>query len=159
MNTEPETSHSSVHAIHMPAPTAWPFVLAIGVTFLFAGLVTEWAISVLGFVLMLFGAVGWFRNIFPHEQHESVSVTTEVVEIKSTREQVARLPIAGSHRKLLPVERYTLSAGVEGGLAGGVAMIAPATISACFAFTVFGMPPTCWRRWPFLDGRAGAHLF
>ncbi|MGC2250607.1 MAG: hypothetical protein WA626_08025, partial [Acidobacteriaceae bacterium] len=134
MNTEPETSHSSVHAIHMPAPTAWPFVLAIGVTFLFAGLVTEWAISVLGFVLMLFGAVGWFRNIFPHEQHESVSVTTEVVEIKSTREQVARLPIAGSHRKLLPVERYTLSAGVEGGLAGGVAMIAPATIFGLLRF-------------------------
>ena len=134
MNTEQENGHPSVHAIHMPAPTAWPFVLAIGVTFLFAGLVTAEAISVLGFVLMLFGAVGWFRNVFPHEQHESVSVTTEVVEIKSSREQVARLPIAGSHRKLLPVERYTLSAGVEGGLAGGVAMIAPATVFGLIRF-------------------------
>ena len=46
MNTEQETGHPSVHAIHMPAPTAWPFVLAIGVTFLFAGLVTAWPISV-----------------------------------------------------------------------------------------------------------------
>ena len=134
MNIDPENSHSSVHAIHMPAPTAWPFVLALGVTLLFAGLVTSWAISLLGLVLMLFAAVGWFRNVFPHEQHESVSVTTEMVEIKSSREQVLRLPPVESHRKLLPVERFTVSAGVEGGLAGGVAMIAPATIFGLIRF-------------------------
>ena len=92
MNTERENGHPSVHVIHMPAPTAWPFVLAIGVIFLFAGMVTAWAISALGVVLMVCASVGWFRNVFPHEQHESVSVTTEVVEIKSSREQVARLP-------------------------------------------------------------------
>lgn len=128
MNTEPKNGNSSVHAIQMPAPTAWPFVLAIGVTLLFAGLVTAWAISALGLVLMVFASVGWFRNVFPHEQHESVSVTTEVVEIKSSREQVERLPVAASHRSFLPVERYTLGAGVQGGLAGGIAMIAPATV-------------------------------
>jgi hypothetical protein len=134
MNIDSEHSHSSVHAIHMPAPTAWPFVLALGVTFLFAGLVTSWAISTLGLVLMLFAAIGWFRNVFPHEQHESVSVTTEIVEIKSSREQVLRLPASESHRKLLPVERFTLGAGVKGGLAGGVAMIAPATIFGLIRF-------------------------
>jgi hypothetical protein len=128
MNTEPEKNGPLVHAIHMPAPTAWPFVLAIGVTLLFAGLVTAWAISALGLALMACASVGWFRNVFPHEQHESVSVATEFVEIKSTREQVARLPVAASHRKVLPVERFTVRAGVEGGLAGGIAMIAPATI-------------------------------
>ncbi|MES2223062.1 MAG: hypothetical protein V4587_19085 [Acidobacteriota bacterium] len=134
MTSEPEKGRPSVHAIHMPAPTAWPFLLAIGVTFLFAGLVTAWAVSALGLVIMLFGSVGWFRNVFPHEEHESVTVTTEMVEIKSSREQVARLPAVGSHRNLLPVERYTLSAGVEGGLAGGVAMIAPATIFGLIRF-------------------------
>jgi hypothetical protein len=134
MITETEKGHPSVHAIHMPAPTAWPFVLAVGVTFMFAGLVTAWAISALGLLLMLFGTVGWFRNVFPHEQHESLSVTTEMVEIKTSRDQVERLPVVASHRKLLPVERYTLSAGVEGGLAGGVAMIAPATIFGLIRF-------------------------
>jgi hypothetical protein len=104
------------------------------VIFLFAGMVTAWAISALGVVLMVCASVGWFRNVFPHEQHESVSVTTEVVEIKSSREQVARLPAVAAHRRLLPVERYTLSAGVEGGLAGGVAMIAPATIYGLIRF-------------------------
>ena len=134
MNTETENGRSSVHAIHMPAPTAWPFILAIGATLLFAGLVTAWAISALGFVLIVFASVGGFRNIFPHERHEYVSVTTEIIEIKSSREQVARLPAAASHRSFLPVERYTLSAGVKGGLAGGVAMIAPATIFGLVRF-------------------------
>ena len=55
------------------------------------------------------------------------AVVTEIVEINSTRTQVARLPIAESHRKILPVERYTLGAGVQGGIAGGIAMIVPAT--------------------------------
>jgi hypothetical protein len=134
MNIDSEHSHSSVHPIHMPAPTAWPFVLALGVTFLFAGLVTSWAISVLGLAMMLFASIGWFRDVFPHEQHESVSVTTEMVEIRSSREQVSRLPASDSHRKLLPVERFTLGAGIEGGLAGGVAMIAPATIFGLVRF-------------------------
>lgn len=134
MKTDTENSRATVHAIHMPAPTAWPFVLALGVTFLFAGLVTVWAISVLGFILMVFASVGWFRNVLPHEQHEHVSVTTEIVEIKSSREQVERLPVAASHRSFLPVERYTLGAGVQGGLAGGVAMIAPATIFGLVRF-------------------------
>lgn len=134
MKTDTENNHASVHAIHLPAPTAWPFVLALGVTFLFAGLVTVWAISVLGFILMVFASVGWFRNVLPHEQHEHVSVTTEIVEIKSSREQVERLPVAASHRSFLPVERYTLGAGVQGGLAGGVAMIAPATIFGLVRF-------------------------
>ena len=43
------------------------------------------------------------------------------------------LPSA-SHRKFLPVERYTLGAGVQGGLAGGVAMIAPATMYGLIRF-------------------------
>lgn len=134
MKNAMENGQSTVHAILMPAPTAWPFVLALGVTFLFAGLVTDWAISALGLVLMVCASIGWFRNVFPHEQHESVSVTTEIIEIKSSREQVARLPAVASHRRFLPVERYTLSAGVKGGLAGGVAMIAPATIFGLIRF-------------------------
>lgn len=128
MNTDTEHSHPGQHMIHMPAPTPWPIVLAFGVTLLFAGLVTSWAISALGLVLLLRSAVGWFHAVLPHEQHEDVSVVTEIVEIKSSREQVARLPVAQSHRTVLPVERYTLGAGVQGGIAGGIAMIAPATV-------------------------------
>jgi hypothetical protein len=121
------TQPSSSHVVHLPAPTAWPIALALGLALLFAGLVTTWAISVLGCVLIVRSAVGWFQNVLPHEQHEDVQVTTEVVAIESSRVAVAKLPNAERHRKILPVERYTLGAGVQGGLAGGAAMIVPAT--------------------------------
>ena len=45
----------------MPAPTPWPFVTAFGLALLLAGLVTSLAVSIVGFVVILFGAVGWFE--------------------------------------------------------------------------------------------------
>src|SRR5262252_1058074 len=54
----------------MPAPTAWPFVLALGVALIFAGLLIGAAVSALGAVLYVVGAVGWFREVFPHEHQE-----------------------------------------------------------------------------------------
>lgn len=121
------TAAPSSHMVHLPAPTAWPLTMALGLTLLGAGLVTSWAISLLGAVLMIRSSVGWFRDVLPHEQHEQVRVTTQEVEIKSSRKEVAKIPISDRHRKILPVERFTLGAGVQGGLAGGVAMIVPAT--------------------------------
>ena len=123
-----EHAHASRHTIHMPAPTQWPIVLALGITLVFAGMVTSYVISLLGFVLMVRSTVGWFRDVLPHEKHEKVLVTTEIVEIKSSRTEVDRLPASEHHRKILPVKRYTLGAGVKGGIAGGIAMIVPAVL-------------------------------
>ena len=41
--------------IEVPAPTAWPFILALGAALLFAGLVTSMSVSFFGAVL----AVAW----------------------------------------------------------------------------------------------------
>src|ERR1700761_4829430 len=68
--SDQEKSGSHTETIHLPAPTAWPIVLAFGATLLFAGLVTSMWISVLGGILMVSGAVGWFRQVLPHEVHE-----------------------------------------------------------------------------------------
>src|SRR5260221_14782956 len=78
-------------ALELPAPTAWPLVLAFGFTLVFAGLVTSESVSVLGAVLAIAGAVGWFRNVLPHEAHESVPVTTEQPAVATTRPGLARL--------------------------------------------------------------------
>ena len=45
MQHENETGENHVH---MPLPTAWPFVLALGVTLVVTGMVTNVAISLLG---------------------------------------------------------------------------------------------------------------
>jgi len=109
--------------IEVPAPTAWPFVLAFGFTLLFAGLVTSLSVSVLGAVLSLAGCIGWFREVFPHEHEEVVPVVSEDTRITTERRIVERLPVtADQPRAWLPVHTYPISAGVKGGLAGSVAM-------------------------------------
>jgi len=115
-------------AVELPSPTVWPIVLALGIALILAGMVTHWAISLLGLILMLRASVGWFREVLPHEHRESVLVTTQVVEIATTRGQIDRLSASESHRKMLPIETYTITAGIKGGVAGGVAMIAPAVL-------------------------------
>src|SRR5215470_645594 len=99
-------------SVDLPRPTAWPMVMAFGITLLFAGLVTNLAVSAVGAVLMLAGAVGWFREVLPHEREEAVPVAP-LAEIDAGR---------GPHRARLPLETHPISAGVKGGLAGSVAM-------------------------------------
>jgi hypothetical protein len=109
--------------IELPAPTAWPIVLAFGFTLLFAGLLTSASVSFLGAVLSLAGCVGWFREVFPHEHEEVVEVVPEDASIATERQRVERLHIAEEIvRAWLPLETYPISAGVKGGWAGSVAM-------------------------------------
>lgn len=116
-------------SLQLPAPTAWPVVLAFGITLVFAGLVTNASVSFLGAILSIAGAVGWFRDVLPHESHESVPVVQESPVIVTSRREVARLGVAqAGNRAWLPVEIYPISAGVKGGLAGSVAMAALAML-------------------------------
>lgn len=109
--------------IELPAPTAWPIVLAFGFTLLFAGLLTDVSVSVLGAVLSLAGCVGWFRDVLPHEQEETVGVLPEDLEIATERQRVERIHVDEAIvRAWLPLETYPISAGVKGGWAGSVAM-------------------------------------
>jgi hypothetical protein len=114
---------SATDTVEVPASTPWPIVLAFGITMLFAGLVTSEAVSVLGAILSIAGAVGWFRDVLPHEAHESMRVVTQVPGVTTMRREVARMEIAHELRRAwLPVETYPISAGIKGGLAGSVAM-------------------------------------
>jgi hypothetical protein len=110
--------------IQVPAPTAWPLVLAFGFTLIFAGLVTSLSVSVLGAVLALAGCIGWFREVFPHEHEEVVPLVAEDIRITTERRIVELLPVGHNVRAWLPLKTYPVSAGVKGGLAGSVAMAA-----------------------------------
>ena len=106
--------------IEVPAPTAWPIAMALGVTLIFAGLVTAEPVTILGAILALAGATGWFREVLPVEQHELVPVVHEDIAIETSRERVERITVLP--RASLPVEIYPISAGVKGGLAGAAVM-------------------------------------
>jgi hypothetical protein len=115
--------------IVVPAPTAWPLVLAFGVLLIFAGLATSAPVSVLGGVATLAGAIGWFRDVLPHEAHESVRKEPPPPAVATARREVARLQVVReSGRAWLPVEIYPVPAGIKGGLAGAVAMAALALL-------------------------------
>lgn len=130
MISDPATTRTSdSDLVQLPAPTAWPIVLAFGITLIFAGLVTSESVSVLGAVLAIAGAVGWFRNVLPYEAHESVPLVPELAAIATTRRDVARLQAAiQPKRAWLPLEIYPVSAGIKGGLAGSVVMAALAML-------------------------------
>src|SRR6202047_1054063 len=122
-----ETHEATPGTVNLPAPTAWPIVLAFGITLLFAGLLTAIPVSILGAVLALAGAVGWFRDVLPHEAHETAPVSDKVEPVVTTRPEVARVGWITDelNRSWLPLEIYPVSAGIKGGLAGRVFMGIP----------------------------------
>jgi len=135
--TQLGTGHGEASAtggtIQLPAPTAWPIVLAFGCTLAAAGLVTSAGISILGGVLVLAGSIGWFRQVLPHEKHEEVPIVDEPVTISSSRLLVDRVSMSAEHRARLPIETYPVTSGIKGGIAGGFAMIVPAMLYGWFA--------------------------
>lgn len=119
----------------LPAPTAWPMVLAFGATLVVAGLVTSMMVTILGLTLAAAAAVGWFGEVLPEEHCESVPVEGGEPRIASAR---TLTPVAVGpmpHRARLPLEMYPISSGVKGGLAGGVAM---AVVAMLFGLVVHG---------------------
>ena len=111
----------------LPVSTAWPMVLALGVSLMIAGMVTHWVVSLLGAVLAIRSTIGWFFEVLPREHHASVEVHADHILISTTRKRHEQLWTDPQHRKLLPVETFSLAAGIKGGIAGGIAMVVPAT--------------------------------
>lgn len=118
----------NTNAVHLPAPTAWPFLMALGIVLVCAALVTSAALGYLGGAITLISAIGWFRVVLPHEAHESVPVVEEIISFVPAFEKVARIEINETHRAQLPLETFPISSGIKGGIAGGIAMVIPAEI-------------------------------
>jgi hypothetical protein len=122
--------------IEMPAPTYWPMVMAFGITLLGAGLVTYWVVSLIGFIIGVRGAFGWWHNVIPHEEHEAVPIEPALRPapiLVESRSVVSLQPGEGQHRELVPAVIHPYSAGILGGLAGGAAMAALACLYGLIA--------------------------
>jgi hypothetical protein len=113
-------------SVEVPAPTAWPFVTAAGVTLGFAGLVTYLAVSLVGMGLALLGLVGWMRELFPRERMEAIPLRAPALRARpasTSRRSIEHLQLGErAHRMRLPLEIHPYTAGVKAGLAGGAAM-------------------------------------
>ena len=99
---------------------------ALGFTLLIAGILTHYVISILGSLMLVYGCVGWFKEVLPHEMHEEVDVRVQEISVATSRKSVARISVAENHRAHLPLQSFSVLSGLKGGVAGGVAMIIPA---------------------------------
>jgi hypothetical protein len=128
----------------LPATTIWPFVSAFGITLICAGLVTHPALSVVGLVVALAGAVGWFRNVLPVEQHEAVRLRApeeRARPITTSPRTIAYLhPGVAGHRVRIPAEIHPYSSGIKGGIVGAVAMAIVACLYGFIAYRSIWYP-------------------
>ena len=115
-------------AVQLPAPTAWPVILAFGFTLVALGLVTSMFVSLFGAIFVVAGCLGWFAQVLPHQAHVSVLVDEIPVTAVTTRKRIEHIHVNLPHRAVLPVETYPVKAGIKGGIAGGLAMIIPALL-------------------------------
>jgi hypothetical protein len=127
--------------IAVPAPTVWPLVTALGITLGCAGLVTHMAVSVVGLLLFLRGLVGWWRDVLPVEQHEAVPVPPperRAAPVQTRLHTVAHLRLGErGHRVRIPAEIHPYSAGIKGGIVGGIAM---AIVAVAYGIIAHGSP-------------------
>ena len=113
--------------IQMPAPTAFPMVLALGVALSIMGMVTYGYVTAVGVLIALFAAHGWFHQVMPEEAHELMPISPEQVVITRSTEGVARIAESG-HQQVQSLESFSFLPGLYGGIAGGIAMIVPAAL-------------------------------
>jgi uncharacterized membrane protein YagU involved in acid resistance len=127
-----EHEHSSQEGVELPTPTTWPLMCAFGITLMAAGLVTTLVVTLVGFIIGLIAAVGWFRSVFPTPKHTLYPLSEadrRPAPVKVSQRRIGHLHYGeSSHRVRIPVEVHRYSSGILGGLAGGAAMAALAIL-------------------------------
>ncbi len=103
----------------IPRPSAGPLVAALGIALLGAAIVTNMYVLVVGVGTALYGAVLWFRAIFPDERLEEIP--DELLRQAAPDYSVAA-PARVEARPAFPQQMHPIRGGIRGGLVGGVAM-------------------------------------
>jgi len=107
----------------VPTPTAGPLWAGFGLSMAFAGLVTNWMVSVIGAIAFIAGLIAWARQCFPEEALEALPAGSEIPLPPPALEHRP-----ATARVMLPVEMHRYRSGFVGGLAGGVAMAIAAVL-------------------------------
>ena len=131
MATEPTHSPADDReTIEMPRATAAPLILSVGLILLAAGAVTNIAFVIVGLVLFLVGFGTWMAYLLPgrgHVHEARVAPSQRPAPVVGEPGKVARLEArAPAYRMRLPERVHPISAGVKGGIVGGLVMPLPA---------------------------------
>lgn len=123
--------------LEMPAPTLWPMVLAVAVTLIGAGLLTHWLFSLIGAAIFILALTSWIVLLLPGQGTEEEKLVAPELRPRPVREhpgtvEILRPGMAG-HRMRVPEKVHPYSAGVRGGIIGGLVMTAPALAYGAFS--------------------------
>jgi hypothetical protein len=131
---ETETIHSESPAddrdvIEVPRPTAAPMILSVGLVVLAAGTVTSLAFVIIGAGLFFIGLGTWVAQLLPGRGHVCEPLAPRAVEpalvVAAERVEQLRAGVPG-YRLRLPERVHPISAGIKGGIVGGLVMPLPA---------------------------------
>ena len=125
----PQKRDPRTASVEMPKVTIWPMVLSLGLTLIAMGVALgTMAFPAIGGLLFLVALWGWMADLLPGRGHEYEPLTQPnpqpVVSRPGTVEPL-RPGVAG-YRFRLPEKMHPISAGLKGGLIGGLVMPIPA---------------------------------
>jgi hypothetical protein len=123
--------------VELPRPTAWPIVLSLGLALAATGVVAGTAFMLVGGAVFVAGLVGWIAELRPGEGH----VREQLVEPADRQGPVREPPRAveqlrpgrPGYRLRLPERVHPVSAGLKGGIVGGLVMPVPALLWSFFS--------------------------
>jgi hypothetical protein len=114
----------------LPRPTAAPLVLSLGLVLLAAGVVTGTAFLVVGALVLVAGLGLWVADLLPGRGHVHEPLAgparrprAVVGEPGTVGQLQAGMP---GYRMRLPEKVHPISAGIKGGIVGGLVMPLPA---------------------------------
>jgi hypothetical protein len=123
--------------VELPAPTAAPLVLGLGIALVGVGLATSLGFAVVGVVVLLFGLGSWIGQLLSVQGHVQEPLVepglrpAQTVAAPGTVEPMH--PGTAGYRFNLPEKVHPISSGIWGGLIGGLLMPIPAMIYGMIA--------------------------
>ena len=125
--TQPPGAASGQDGVEMPRPTVAPLVVALGMFLLGAGVPLGLAFLGVGASLVIIGLSMWVGELLPGRGHCREPVVAPAQPVTADLDKVEHLrPGLPGYRVRLPEAVHPLSAGIKGGVIGGVVMPLPA---------------------------------
>lgn len=142
MTTEPHTvpnpeTPAGHDSVEMPRPTVAPLVLSLGVALLAMGVVSSVAFLVVGGIVLAWGVGLWVAQMLPGRGHFHEALAESARRPLPVTGQVGKVAHLAEgmpgYRMRLPEKVHPLSAGVKGGIVGGLVIPIPAILWGLFS--------------------------